>query len=102
MGASSGRCYDPPMPGLPAASRFALLVAAAAMVGCGPNVRKPNLFDPGNAASQRYDAIFHDPYPLPDVGPEIVGGRPRGYQAPVPPVARARLLQPQATVAPTP
>lgn len=68
-------------------------LAAPLLIGCGPNVRKPNLFDPGNAATQRYDAIFHDPYPMPDVAPEIVGGRPRGYQQPVPEVARGRGLQ---------
>jgi hypothetical protein len=61
----------------------------------------PNLYDPGNAATQRYSAIFHDPYPLNDVAPEIVGGRPREYTAPVPEAARARGLRPmQTTVTP--
>jgi len=71
-------------------------------IGCGPHVRKPNLFDPGNAATQQYNAIFHDPYPMPDVAPEIVGGRPREYQQPVPEVARARLQSQQTTVVPPP
>ncbi len=80
---------------------LSLALSAPLAIGCGPNVRKPNLFDPGNAASQQYGAIFHDPYPLPDVAPEIVGGRPRGYQAPVPEITRARGLQPaKTTVAP--
>ncbi len=79
---------------LPLRTLLSLALAAPLLVGCGPNVRKPKLFDPGNAATQRYDAIFHDPYPMPDVAPEIVGGRPRGYQAPVPEVARGRGLQP--------
>lgn len=86
------------------AHRHASLALAAAFmaVGCGPQVRKPNLFDPGNAATQQYNAIFHDPYPLPDVAPEIVGGRPQGYQQPVPEVARARGLQPLRTTVPPP
>ncbi|TWT99678.1 hypothetical protein Pla108_06210 [Botrimarina colliarenosi] len=75
----------------------ALLTLAA---GCGPNVRKPSLFDPGNAATQQYNAIYHDPYPMPDVAPEIVGGRPREYAQPVPEAARARGLHPMQTVAP--
>lgn len=88
-----------------AAACVATLTAWAA-IGCGPHLRTPRWFDPGNAASQRYEAIYHDPYPLNDVGPEIVGGRPRGYQAPVPEVARGR-LQSEAdsakrTVAPPP
>ncbi|MEO0531215.1 MAG: hypothetical protein AAF266_11675 [Planctomycetota bacterium] len=69
-------------------------------VGCGPHLRTPNWFDPGNAASQRFDAIYHDPYPMTDTAPEIVGGRPREYQAPVPPVARPRLQQQLPTIAP--
>ena len=36
-------------------------------------------------------AIQHDPYPLDDVGPEIVGGRPLAYQRPVHEVDRARI-----------
>lgn len=78
---------------------FRLGVAALMLcVGCGPHIRKPDWFNPGNAASQRYDAIYHDPYPSTDTAPEIVGGRPRGYQAPVPPVARPRLQQQLPTV----
>ena len=100
MGLRSWGCYPPAML-RPTRRCLACLVAVSA-VGCGPHLRTPKLFDPGNAASQRYDAIYHDPYPLPDVGPEIVGGRPRGYQAPVPEVARARLFRNQATTAPTP
>lgn len=38
---------------------------------------------------QRAEAEAFDPYPLPDLGPEIVGGRPRDYAVPVDPVTRA-------------
>lgn len=85
------------------AANLLVLVSSLLAIGCGPHVRKPNLFDPGNAASQQYQAILHDPYPMPDVAPEIVGGRPREYQQPVPEVARARGLQPlNRGVAPPP
>ncbi len=61
----------------------------------------PNLLHPGNLASQRFDAIYHDPYPLDDVGPPVQGGRPRGYQKPVPEVVRGRLFAPaQQQIAP--
>ncbi|QDV74933.1 hypothetical protein [Botrimarina mediterranea] len=73
---------------------FTLLAA----VGCGPSTRMPNLFDPGNAATQQYNAIRHDPYPMNDVGPEIVGGRPREYAQPVPEARRGWYKQ--QTVAP--
>lgn len=63
-------------------------------------MRMPNLFDPGNAATQQYGAIMHDPYPVNDAGPEIVGGRPREYAQPVPEVVRGRLIQQQPTIAP--
>lgn len=79
---------------------FALAAALLATVGCGPSLRTPRWFDPGNTATQRYDAIYVDPYPLPDLGPEMVGARPREYQAPVPPVVRGRLLNPPPSVTP--
>ena len=62
-----------------------LMVAAWATwgTGCSPTVRWPNLFHPGPAGFQRAVAEKYDPYPSPDAGPEIVGGRPLGYQRPL-------------------
>ena len=82
------------------AARLIICLALLASIGCGPHVRKPNLFDPGNAATQQYNAILHDPFPATDVAPEIVGGRPREYAQPVPEVERGRLRQQQQTLAP--
>ncbi len=74
---------------------MALLILGG--LGCSSTTRMPNWFHPGATGPQRYDAIFHDPYPLDDVAPEIVGGRPREYQRPVPEVTRGRLFRaPQA------
>lgn len=69
-----------------------------ATIGCGPSVRMPNLWDPGNAASQQYGAIYHDPYPIDDLGQPIEGGRPLEYQVAVPPVVRAQLSAPPRSV----
>jgi hypothetical protein len=72
--------------------------AAAGAVGCTPEahryIRFPDLAHPGWAHEQRGEAIEHDPYPLDDMGPEVVGGRPREYQRPLNEVERARMKAP--------
>jgi hypothetical protein len=67
-----------------------LFAAAVALPACSPTIRKPRLVSPGNAPTQRSIATQFDPYPPPDLGPEIVGGRPPDYAIPVPEVTRAR------------
>jgi hypothetical protein len=62
--------------------------------GCNGTVKLPSLFHPGNASTQRYNAVVHDPYPLNDAGPDVVGGRPLGYQNPVPEVVRGQMFGP--------
>lgn len=59
-------------------------------LGCSPTIRRPQLYHPGPAGFQRQNATQFDPYPPNDVAPEIVGGRPRGYQKPPNEVERAR------------
>ncbi|HVT30104.1 MAG TPA: hypothetical protein VHE81_18975 [Lacipirellulaceae bacterium] len=73
-----------------------LMLVVATLVGCAPEVYglRQNFLHPGPAAYQRAAAVQHDPYPLNDVGPEIVGGRPREYQIPLNEVERARLGAP--------
>jgi hypothetical protein len=69
---------------------------AMGVAGCSPEahryIRFPNLANPGPAAVQRAEAIYHDPYPLNDIGPEVVGGRPPGFQQPLVEVERERLV----------
>lgn len=36
----------------------------------------------GTTDQQKARAVKHDPYPLNDIGPEVVGGRPREYYQP--------------------
>ena len=55
-----------------------LLTCAVAATGCVSG--RPNLAHPGNLNTQRFNAIMHDPYADPDLGPEVVGGRPRDFQ----------------------
>jgi hypothetical protein len=85
----------------PAECRWKILAAflAASVVGCAPEAQRlrQSISHPGPVAYQRDQAIKHDPYPLDDVGPEIVGGRPREYQRPLNEVVRAEM---DATVPP--
>jgi hypothetical protein len=82
---------------------LALVTAAAPLGGCSPYFFKtPQLLSPGSAPKQRYNATQFDPYPLPDMGPEIVGGRPPDYIVPVPEVERANQFRDQQAAAGNP
>ena len=74
---------------------LAVLVMVPVVTGCTAEmhryVRFPDFMSPGWAQQQRAEAIVHDPYTLNDIGPEVVGGRPREYQQPVTEVERARM-----------
>jgi hypothetical protein len=74
----------------------AFISSGLVITGCTSEVHRyirfPDILHPGWANQQRRDAIEHDPYPLNDVGPEVVGGRPREYQQPVREVERARMF----------
>jgi hypothetical protein len=65
------------------------MVAAAPLSGCGW-VPPPRLHSPGPAFFQRQQAAQFDPYPEEDVGPQVVGGRPQGFEEPPPEPLRAR------------
>lgn len=72
------------------ARMFTLLLAAmllASSVGCRGMM--PRWFAPGDIQTQRYEAVVHDPYPSVDLGPQVVGGRPRDFERP--------LAEPRAT-----
>jgi predicted small lipoprotein YifL len=63
-------------------------VLLAGLAGCG--MERPRLFHPGPAAYQQKKAERFDPYADNDIGPEVVGARPRDYQKPIPEPSRAR------------
>ncbi|WP_428305322.1 hypothetical protein [Lacipirellula sp.] len=71
-------------------SRILLIVAAASAIGCSSTIHRPQLRSPGPAKYQRANAEAFDPYPLPDLGPEIDGGRPREFGIPRNEVERAQ------------
>ncbi len=84
------------MPALPQ-GRLPIIVGLMVTLlagGCSSTIRKPRLRSPGTAPVQRYNATQFDPYPQNDVGPAIVGGRPKDFQLPPDEVVRARQERP--------
>ena len=65
------------------ATAFTLCLLCVSCLGCAskrwgfPNGQ-------GTSEVQRARASVHDPYPLNDIGPEVVGGRPREFYQPMP------------------
>jgi hypothetical protein len=74
----------------PALSPLLIVVASLAAIGCSSAIRYPKLRGPGPAVYQRANAEAFDPYPLPDLGPPIDGGRPREFGTPRNEVERAQ------------
>lgn len=68
-----------------------LSVMCLSAAGCA-NGFWPRWTNPGTIQQQRLEATVHDPYSDPDLGPEVVGGRPRDYQQPLPEPVRNRLF----------
>ena len=64
-----------------------LLVSIGACQGLGPGPGPP-----GTIQQQQLRASVHDPYADPKAGPEVVGGRPREYQKPLPEATRSRFF----------
>lgn len=70
---------------------LALLIGFTLIIsGCG--YRRPLLQPPGPIQYQRQSASVHDPYSDNDLGPEVVGGRPRDFQKPFAEPVRNRSL----------
>lgn len=61
-------------------SRMLILGMLVCLVGCAG--RRPGWgFSTGQGTTDRQKsrAVVHDPFPLNDIAPEVVGGRPREY-----------------------
>lgn len=67
---------------------------AAASGGCSGLMRPYDFWQPGDVRHQRSVAISHDPYTLDDLGPPVLGGRPRAFEKPLSEVQRAQLYNP--------
>jgi len=73
-----------------------LAVMTVAVFGCkgsppGSHRWGGSQFGQGSIDRQKTRAVTFDPYPLNDIGPPIVGGRPREYANPLPEAARNEL-----------
>ena len=66
-----------------------LLAACLACLAAGGCITDP--FNPGTVQQQRLQATVHDPYSDQDLGPEVVGGRPRDFQQQLPEPVRNRM-----------
>lgn len=59
------------------------IAAIALLLATGCSVGQPNLLHPGPAWRQQRRAAIFDPFADEDVGPEVVGARPRDFQKPI-------------------
>jgi len=78
------------------AATVAIILCVLSLAACSPTLRRPQLLHPGPAGFQQDNALQFDPYPPNDIGPEIVGGRPRSFQKPPHEITRARQQSPLA------
>ena len=67
-----------------------LLWAVVLGVGGCATIERPAWLHPGPAPIQRSRAEAYDPYPDAAASPQIVGGRPRDYDRPMPEALRAQ------------
>lgn len=75
--------------------RHYIVVLAMACAGLASGCAAPrdgHFRHPGNIKSQRLRAVIHDPYPDPDQGPPVMGGRPRDFSDPLPEAVRNRIF----------
>lgn len=68
-----------------------ILLLVAGLTGCrsGGSLLRPA----GTVEKQRLNATVFDPFADNDIGPEVVGGRPKDYQKPLSEPDRSRLFQ---------
>jgi len=66
-----------------------LLIPVGWSAGCA-GMYTPKWDGPGTAPYQRALAQRYDPYPEPDAGPEVLGGRPIGFERPPAETFRSR------------
>ena len=61
------------------------------LAGCRGD--RPMLRPPGTIEKQRFNATVFDPYTDNEIGPEVVGGRPKDFQKPLTEADRSRLFR---------
>ena len=76
-----------------------MLACALLLVGLSGCASRPGWgFGGGQGTGERQKAraTIHDPYPLNDIGPEVIGGRPREFYTPQAEPVRQRNLEQQS------
>lgn len=68
-----------------------LSFCGVSLTGCQAN-RYSERFGLGTIDRQKAKAADFDPYPLNDIGPSVVGGRPPGFFNPLPEARRNELM----------
>jgi len=76
--------------------RFVSFVLLVPFLGClgspvGAQRWSGGQFGQGSVERQKGRSVYFDPFPLNDLGPEVVGGRARGFTAPLPEAKRNEL-----------
>ena len=59
-----------------------MTVLVGAIAGGCSNLAGPNYCNPGPQRYQQTRATEYDPFPEPELGPEVEGARPREFQEP--------------------
>lgn len=70
---------------------LAVLLLCLGASGC--RTYRSNWLHPGSEKYQRQQAVLFDPYADNDLGPEVVGVRPREYDKPLSEPQRAQLFR---------
>jgi hypothetical protein len=82
--------------------KFWTTALVAIFLGTGGCLAPPRLLNPGSEKQQQRRAELFEPYPENDVGPPIVGGRPREYASPRAEVLRVQPRMTEPSLAPCP
>lgn len=77
---------------MPSFGQLGLACLLMALVG-GCTVSRPNWLNPGPIFYQQQRSVLFDPYGDNDLGPEVVGGRPRDFQHPRSEAEKAKLFK---------
>ena len=64
--------------------RFLMLLLPLFATGCGPLFGLPTVWPPESQKTQVARASKFDPFPDPNMGPAVIGGRPQGFLNPRP------------------
>lgn len=96
MKSQSGRCHTQKQ--LAACLVFSLMMVGLGCKGSQLGARRwgGSDFGQGSEDRQKARAVYFDPFPLNDIGPEVVGGRPLGFMNPLPEASRNELHNPLA------